>query len=91
MSGALALAYVGPVATAFAYWAIVESGRHFPASTISMALLAAPSLGILISALSLGEAIDSSLACGLVLIVTGICLATNFAAPRQPAAARRQA
>ena len=91
MSGALALAYVGPVATAFAYWAIVETGRHFAASTMSMALLAAPSLGILISALSLGEAIDSSLIGGLVLIVTGICLATNFAGPRQPAAARRQA
>ena len=30
-AGAASLAYVGPVATAFAYWAVVESGRRFPA------------------------------------------------------------
>lgn len=57
VSGAASLAYVGPTATAFAYWAVVEPGRHIRASTMSMALLATPSLGILISALTLGEAV----------------------------------
>jgi drug/metabolite transporter (DMT)-like permease len=72
ISGAASLAYVGPIATAFAYWAVVEAGRHFQASTMSMALLATPSLGILISALTLGEAVGVSLIAGVVLIAAGI-------------------
>jgi len=77
LSGAASLAYVGPIATAFAYWAVVEVGRHFQAGTISMALLATPSLGILISALTLGEAVGGSLIAGLVLVGAGIRLATR--------------
>lgn len=77
VSGAASLAYVGPIATAFAYWAVVEVGRHFQAGTISMSLLAAPSLGILISALTLGEAVGGSLIAGFVLIGAGIRLATR--------------
>ena len=76
-SGAVSLAYVGPIATAFAYWAVVETGRHFQARTISMALMATPSLGILISALTLGEAVGTSLVSGVVLIGSGIWLTTN--------------
>lgn len=76
-SGVASLAYVGPIATAFAYWAVVEAGRHFHAATISMALLATPSLGILISALTLGEAVDASLMTGVILIGAGIRLATG--------------
>lgn len=78
--GLVALAYVGPVATAFAYWAVVEAGRHFRATTISMALLATPSVGILVSAITLGEAIDGSLLGGVILIGVGIRLATMVAA-----------
>lgn len=74
--GAASLAYVGPIATAFAYWAVVEVGRQFQPATISMALLATPSLGILISALTLGEAVGGSLIAGVVLIGAGIRLAT---------------
>ncbi|WP_242352076.1 DMT family transporter [Anaeromyxobacter sp. SG64] len=78
--GAASLAYVGPVATAFGYWAVVETGRHLRASTMSTALLAAPSLGILFSALTLGEVIGPSLVAGIVLIGAGIRLATTAAA-----------
>jgi drug/metabolite transporter (DMT)-like permease len=74
--GFASLAYVGPMATAFAYWAVVEVGRVFRASTISMALLATPSLGLLISALTLHETVSISLATGIVLIAGGIRLAT---------------
>ena len=80
-SGAVSLAYVGPIATAFAYWAVVEAGRHIRASTMSMALLATPSLGILISALTLGEAVGASLIAGVVLIGAGIRLATRCVRP----------
>jgi drug/metabolite transporter (DMT)-like permease len=74
--GIASLAYVGPVATAFAYWAVVEAGRYYPASTIAMALLATPALGLMISALTLGEAVDAPLLLGMVLVGAGIRLAT---------------
>jgi drug/metabolite transporter (DMT)-like permease len=80
--GAASLAFVGLVATAFAYWAVVEAGRHFPASTLSMALLATPGLGILISAVTLGEAVGPSLLAGGALIGAGIVLATAGEFPR---------
>jgi drug/metabolite transporter (DMT)-like permease len=75
--GAASLVYVALIATAFAYWAVVEVGRHIRASTMSMALLATPTLGILISALTLGEAVEASLVAGVVLIGAGIRLASN--------------
>jgi drug/metabolite transporter (DMT)-like permease len=83
-AGTASLAYVGPVATAFAYWAVVEAGRHFPASTISMVLLASPGLGILISALVLGEEVGVSLIGGALLVAAGIRLATRPGSARQP-------
>ena len=76
-SGAASLAFVAPVATAFAYWAVVEVGRHFRAAVLSMALLAAPPLGILISALALGESVGASLIAGMLVIAAGIRLVTN--------------
>lgn len=75
-AGILSLAYVGPLATALAYWAVVEAGRHFRASSISMALLATPALGISISAVSLGETLNTSLIAGVILIGGGVRLAT---------------
>jgi drug/metabolite transporter (DMT)-like permease len=71
-----ALLYVGPVATAFAYWAMVEIGRRIPASTLSVALLATPSLGLAISALVQRERIDAPLLAGIALVAAGIRLAT---------------
>ena len=71
-----ALAYVGLVATAFAYWAMVEIGRRIPASTLSVALLATPSLGLTISTLVQRERIDAPLLVGIALVAAGIRLAT---------------
>jgi probable blue pigment (indigoidine) exporter len=76
-SGVFSLAYVATVATAFAYWAIVEVGRRLRASTISMALLATPSLGILVSAATLGEPISVSLVAGVAFTAIGIRLVTR--------------
>ena len=72
--GMATLAYVAPVATAFAYWAVVEAGRRFSASTMSTALLASPSLELLISAYALHEPIDAALLAGVGLTATGIRL-----------------
>jgi drug/metabolite transporter (DMT)-like permease len=71
------LAFVGPISTGFAYWAVVEVGRHFHATTIAMALLATPSLGIMISALMLDEVIDGQLMAGVGFVGLGIWLATR--------------
>jgi len=71
----LSLAYVGPVATAFAYWSVVELGRRYRAATISMALLCVPPLGVLLSAAFLGEHIDAALVAGILLIGAGIRMA----------------
>ena len=84
MSGAASLAYVGPIATAFAYWAVVEAGRHFRAATMSMALLAVPGLGIVISALTLDEHVGRPLVAGVILIAAGIRLATKPAQESTP-------
>jgi drug/metabolite transporter (DMT)-like permease len=75
-AAAASLAYVGTVATAFAYWAVVEAGSRVPATTLSMALLATPALGILLSAVLLGESIGASLVAGVVLVGAGIRLAS---------------
>ena len=80
-SGSVSLAFVGPVATAFAYWAVVETGRHFSARTLSMALLATPPVGILLSALTLGETVGPSLLVGAALIGAGIRVALPRAKP----------
>lgn len=73
----LSLVYVAPIASAYAYWSVVEVGRRYPANTMSMVLLAVPALGILISATFLGERIDGQLVAGVLLIGVGIRLATR--------------
>jgi drug/metabolite transporter (DMT)-like permease len=82
LRGAASLAFVGPVATAFAYWAVVEAGRHFTAGTLSTALLAAPPLGILLSVLTLGETVEAKLIVGTALIGAGIRLSVRSAHAR---------
>jgi drug/metabolite transporter (DMT)-like permease len=76
------LAYVGPVATAFAYWAMVDAGRHFRPNTIAMALLAVPCLGVLISVLLLAEPMDPWLAIGALSIGIGMRFALAREQPR---------
>jgi len=83
-----ALSYVGPIATAFAYWAAVEVGRSVRATTMSMALLAVPSFGLLLSAIALDEAIDVSLVLGILLVGAGIRVATKQAVTSPASSAR---
>ena len=71
-----ALAYVGPVATAFAYWAVVEAGRYVRAATMSVTLQAVPAVGLLISAVTFHETVSLSLGLGVVLISSGVLLTT---------------
>jgi drug/metabolite transporter (DMT)-like permease len=81
-TGLLALLYAGVMATAFAYWAVVEVGRRLPATTLSVGLLATPTLGLTISAITLNEPIGPALLWGLALVGVGIALTTRGARPR---------
>ncbi len=69
------LLYVGPIATAFAYWAVLEVSRHIPPGTVSMSLLAVPPLGTLISIPVFHEAAGPALVCGILLIGAGMLFA----------------
>ena len=70
------LAYVGPVATAFAYWAVVEVGRYLRATTVAVTLLAVPSVGLIISALTFHETVSASLILGVAMVSAGVLLTT---------------
>ena len=70
----LVLAYNGPLATAFCFWAVVSVTRALPAITTSLSLLAVPVTGVAASALFLGEPATPTLVAGLVLILGGTVL-----------------
>jgi drug/metabolite transporter (DMT)-like permease len=71
---ALVLAYNGPLATAFCFWAVVSVTRALPAITTSLSLLAVPVTGVAASALFLAEPLTPTLVTGLVLILGGTAL-----------------
>ena len=69
-------AYAGLVGSALAFWAMNEVSRRLPATLTSLGLLATPVVGILSSALFLGEAIEPPLMLATALILTGIGIGT---------------
>jgi drug/metabolite transporter (DMT)-like permease len=69
-----ALAYNGALATGFALWAWLSLNRAMPAITSAMGALGVPVVGLLASAVWLGEAINATSAAGLVLISIGLAL-----------------
>ncbi|HMA16520.1 MAG TPA: DMT family transporter [Kiloniellaceae bacterium] len=83
---ALVLAYNGPLATAFCFWAVVSVTRALPAITTSLSLLAVPVTGVAASALFLGEPLTATLLAGLVLILGGTVLVNLGDLRRRPAA-----
>ncbi len=70
------LAYNGPIATAFAFWAAVTVNRALPAITTSLGFLGVPVTGFISSALILGEPLTVTGIAGLGLIVAGLALAS---------------
>jgi drug/metabolite transporter (DMT)-like permease len=65
------LAYNGPIATAFCFWAAITVSRALPALTTSIGFLGVPMVGIALSTALLGEPFTWSLAGGLALILCG--------------------
>ncbi len=68
------LAYNGALATGFALWAWLSLNRAMPAITTAMGSLGVPVVGLLASAVWLGEAINVTSAAGLLLISIGLAL-----------------
>ena len=70
----LILLYNGPLATAFAFWALVTLTQALPAITTSLATLAVPVLGTVVAAIFLGESITPTNMGGLALILLGVAV-----------------
>ncbi|MFV3076721.1 DMT family transporter [Niveispirillum fermenti] len=66
------LVYNGPIATAFCFWAMVTVNRALPAITTSLAMLGVPVVGLVVSALWLGEPLTLTNLAGLGLIGAGL-------------------
>jgi drug/metabolite transporter (DMT)-like permease len=69
---AAVLFYNGPIATAFAFWAVVTVNRALPAITTSLGTLGVPVTGVIASTVMLGEPVTPTNLTGLALIVGGL-------------------
>lgn len=68
------IAYNGPIATGFCYWATITVTRSLPAISTSLGLLGVPMVGVGSSAILLSERLTPSLLLGLVGIIAGLAL-----------------
>lgn len=71
-----ALAYNGAIGTALGFWAMTVVNKELPAAVTSLGVLATPVIGLVLSALMLGERLDVILLVSSLLIVTGISIGT---------------
>lgn len=68
------LAYNGPVASAFCFWAYLTVMRDLPAVSTALGSLGVPVAGVLFSAAVLGEPLSPAMVAGLVLIAAGVAV-----------------
>ena len=68
----LVLAYNGPIASAFCFWAFISVTRALPAMTTGLASLGVPLVGVLCAAAFLGEPLTAPRILGLALIGAGV-------------------
>ncbi len=66
------MAYNGPVASAFCFWAFVTVSRDLPAMSTAIGALGVPVVGIASAAVILGEGFGFAKILGLVLISLGV-------------------
>jgi drug/metabolite transporter (DMT)-like permease len=69
--------YTGVLATAFAYWAVVEANRRLSAITTSNAMLAVPVVGLTVSTCVTGEKMDLWLIVGMLMMLAGIAIVAS--------------
>ncbi|HLF61573.1 MAG TPA: DMT family transporter [Acidimicrobiia bacterium] len=70
----LVVLYQGVLATGIAFWAQIVILRNLSAVSTNLTLMAVPVVGVVSSAILLGEQITVSLAIGLVLVVIGVAI-----------------
>jgi drug/metabolite transporter (DMT)-like permease len=73
--------YQGLLASGIAFWAQIVVMRNLGAVSANLSLTAVPVVGVLSSAVLLGESITPTLAVGLVLVIFGVAL--NLATDRR--------
>ena len=66
--------YQGMLATGIAFWAQIVILRNFSAVSTNLTLMAVPVVGVVSSALLLGEDVNTALGIGLVLVIAGVAL-----------------
>ena len=71
------LLYSALPGTALAFWAAAVASQNLPAVTTSLGLLAAPVIGIIASAVTLGEAPTLTLIAAVAMIIGGIAIGTT--------------
>lgn len=69
---AAVLAYNGPIASAFCFWAIVSVSRGLPAVSTALGSLGVPLVGVVSSVWFLGERLSTADIVGLALIALGV-------------------
>lgn len=79
----LLLLYSALPGTALAFWAGAVASQNLPAVTTSLGLLAAPVIGIIASAVTLGEAPTLTLLLAVAMIIGGIALGTLSRTPAE--------
>jgi drug/metabolite transporter (DMT)-like permease len=70
----LVVLYQGMLATGIAFWAQIVILRNLPAVSTNLTLMAVPVVGVVSSAILLGEEITLALSIGLVLVVIGVAV-----------------
>jgi len=68
------LAFNGPIASAFCFWAALVAAKELPPVIISMGFLGVPVVGVFFSTITLAEPLTLTLIGGLMLILGGIAL-----------------
>lgn len=71
------LAFIGPVATSFCFVISSEVGRHIDSFSMSNATLGVPAIGLLSSALLLGERLSVALLVGLACLAAALVTAAR--------------
>ncbi len=77
----MALAYNGAIGTALGFWAMTVVNKELPAISTSLGVLGTPVVGIGLSSLILGEAMDPKLAFSALMILVGVAVGMRMPAP----------
>jgi len=70
------MAYNGPIASGFAFWAYISVSKSLPAMSTSLGSLGIPVLGVISSTLLLGEPFSITMILGLGMISAGVLAVT---------------